>query len=85
MSGEEAMPLPRVLWELSSIPGRETHIFVLICSLHEALIGVFPCKGWGVAASQLALPTLTPLSVAGWGRLQRGAAHWATSVALHTL
>ena len=34
----------------------------------------------GDATSQLDLPSLTPLSVAGWGRLQLGAPHWATSV-----
>ena len=44
--------------------------------------GVLPCEGLGVTASQLYLPSLTPLSVAGCGRLQPGAAHWATSVAL---
>ena len=31
---------------------------------------VLPCKGWGVTASQLDLSSLTPLSVAGCGRLQ---------------
>ena len=46
-----------------------------ICSqrLHRAIRGaqgVLPCVGWGVTASQLDLPTLTPLSVAGCGRLQ---------------
>ena len=30
--------------------------------------------------SQLDLPSLTPLSVAGCGRLQLGGQHWATSV-----
>ena len=34
----------------------------------------------GSAASQLDLPSLTPLSEAGCGRLQLGAPHWATSV-----
>ena len=29
---------------------------------------------------QLDLPALTPLSVAGCGRLQLGVPHWATSV-----
>ena len=33
-------------------------------------------------ASQLDLPALTPLSIAGWGRLQSGAAHWDTIVAI---
>ena len=32
------------------------------------------------ATSQLNLPSLTPLSVAGCGRLQLGVPHWATSV-----
>ena len=34
----------------------------------------------GGATSQLDLPCLTPLSVAGYGWLQLGAPHWATSV-----
>ena len=34
----------------------------------------------GGATSQLDLPSLTPLSVAGRGRLQLGVPHWATSV-----
>ena len=34
----------------------------------------------GGATSQLDLPSLTPLSVAGCGRLQLGVPHYATSV-----
>ena len=34
----------------------------------------------GGATSQLGLPSLTPLSVAGCGRLPLGVLHWATSV-----
>ena len=34
----------------------------------------------GGATSQLDLPSLTPLSIAGCGWLQLGAPHWATSV-----
>ena len=34
----------------------------------------------GDATSQLDLPSLTPLSVAGCGRLQLGVPHWASSV-----
>ena len=34
----------------------------------------------GGATSQLYLPSLTPLSVAGCGRLQLGVPNWATSV-----
>ena len=41
--------------------------------------GVLPM--WvGGATSQLDLLSLTPLSVAGGGRLQLGVPHWATSV-----
>ena len=36
----------------------------------------------GVTASQLDLPSLTPMSVAGYGRLQLEVAHWDTLVAL---
>ena len=34
----------------------------------------------GGATSKLDLPSLTPLSVAGYGRLQLGVPQWATSV-----
>ena len=34
----------------------------------------------GGATSQIDLPSLMPLSVAGCGRLQLGVPHWATSV-----
>ena len=34
----------------------------------------------GGATSQLDPPSLTPLSVAGFGRLQLGVSHYATSV-----
>ena len=34
----------------------------------------------GGANSQLVLPSRTPLLVAGYGRLQLGVLHWATSV-----
>ena len=55
-----------------------------ICSLqlHRCNVwspGVLSCVGWEVTASQLDLPSLTPLFVAGCGRLQLGAPHWATS------
>ena len=36
----------------------------------------------GVTATQFYLSSLTQLSVAGYGRLQLGVAHWATSEAL---
>ena len=54
---------------------------LVICSPHFHQ-GVLPCEGWVVTASQSDLPSLTPLSVVGCGRLQLGAANWATSVAL---
>ena len=41
--------------------------------------GVLPIRVGG-ATSQLDLPYLTPLSVAGCGRRQQGVLHWATSV-----
>ena len=41
--------------------------------------GVLPMRVGG-ATSQLDLPSLTPLSIAGCGRLQLGVPHWATSV-----
>ena len=46
--------------------------------MHEALRGT--AHEGGGATSQLDLPSLTPLSVAGCGRLQLGVLHWATSV-----
>ena len=39
-------------------------------------------EGEVVTASQLDLPYLTPLYVAGSGQLELGVAHWATPVAL---
>ena len=51
---------------------------VPIYKVHDAL------KGYAIriGVSQFDLPSLTPLSVAGRGRLQLGVARWATSVAL---
>ena len=40
--------------------------------------GIAPLNSEGVMASQLDLPSLTSFSVAGCGRLQLGAANWAT-------
>ena len=37
-------------------------------------------EGCRAATSKLDLPSLTPLSVASFGRLQRGFPHWAASV-----
>ena len=50
----------------------------LIYTMHEALEGTAH-EGAG-ATRQLDLPSLTPLSVAGCGRLQPGVPHWAVSV-----
>ena len=50
--------------------------------LHRAIRGahgLLPMRVGG-ATSQLDLPSLTPLSVAGCGRLQLEVHHWATSV-----
>ena len=43
--------------------------------------GVLPMRVGG-ATSQLDLPSLTPLHVAGCGRLQLGVSYWETSLAL---
>ena len=40
--------------------------------------GVLPIRV-GSATSQLDLPSMTPLSVAGCGQLQLGLPHWSTS------
>ena len=44
--------------------------------------GELSSVGWRVTASELDMPSLTQLYVAGCGRLQLRAPHWATSVAL---
>ena len=53
----------------------EMHRFILCtrrsgCTVHEG----------GGATNQLDLPSLTPLYLAGCGRLQLGVRHWDTSV-----
>ena len=48
-------------------------------TMHEEAQGVLPMMVGG-AISQLNLPSLTPLSVAGCGRLQLGVSQWAVSV-----
>ena len=53
----------------------ELHPFIL-CTRR---LGVMPMRVGG-ATRQLDLPSLTPLSVAGCGRLQPGVPHSATSV-----
>ena len=53
---------------------------VLLYGAIRGAHGVLPMMGGGGATSQLDLPSLTPLSVAGCGRLQLGVPHWATSV-----
>ena len=46
-----------------------TDLYVLYASGAQ---GVLLCEEWGVTASQLDLPSLIPLSVAGCGRLKLG-------------
>ena len=41
---------------------------------------VLTCKGWGVTASQLNLPYMMPLSVAGCGRVD---CNWEQPIGLH--
>ena len=55
--------------------GLKLHQFIL-CTRRS---GVLPIRV-GAATSQLDLPSLTPLSVAGCGRLPQGVPHWTTSV-----
>ena len=56
-----------------------------IYTMHKAIRGycqlVLPMRVGG-ATSQLDLTSLTPLSVAGCGRLQLGVPHWATLVTI---
>ena len=61
-------------------PGLTERDLYVLCT--RGAQGVLPCAGRGVTASQLDLPPLPPLSVAGCGRLQLEAAHWATWVTL---
>ena len=51
----------------------------LIYTMHEALGGVLLIRVGG-ETSQLDLPSLMPLSVAGCGQLQLRVPRWATSV-----
>ena len=74
----------KVVASHAGIPGSSpglTEAIYMHCAL-VALRGYCPVKGGGVTASQLELPSLTPLSGAGCGRLQLEAAHWATWVTL---
>ena len=43
--------------------------------------GVLPCKRWWVTASQLNVPSLTPLSAVDCGRQELEATHRVSSVA----
>ena len=74
-----------------TLSGRRSHVrgslsaaSLVICSPHctlqyVELRGYCPVQGGG-ATSQLDLPSLTPLSVSSYGRLQLGAPHYATSL-----
>ena len=53
----------------------ELHRFIL-CTRHPGGTAMWV----GGATSQLNLPSLMPLSIAGCGQLQLGVPHWATSV-----
>ena len=70
-------------WSRVRVPVAAASLMIYVRHLHRAIRGaqgVLPCVGWYVTASQLDLPSVTPLSVADCGRLQLGAPHWATSV-----
>ena len=69
----------------SFVPVAATRLVICGPHLHRAIRGaqgVLPCVRWGVTGSELDLPSLTPLYVAGCGGMQLEAPHWATSVAL---
>ena len=66
----------------SHVRGSLSAASLVICRPHctvQSSGGTALCRVGG-ATSQLDLPSLTPLSVAGCGRLQLGTLHWATSV-----
>ena len=63
-----------------SSPGLTERDLYVLCT--RGAQGVLPYEGRGVTVSQLDLPSLTPLSVAGCGRLQLEAAHWPIWVTL---
>ena len=69
------MWLPRMLYVVGSIPGDQCTDLYYARVAH----GVLQMRLWG-ATSKLDQPSLTPLPVAGCGRLQLGVPHWATSV-----
>ena len=65
-----------------SIPGCCSKSCICRPRKHRAIRGangILPMRVGG-ATSQLDLPSLTPFSVAGCGRLKLGVPHWATSV-----
>ena len=62
------------------VPGQTERDLYVLCASDAQ--GVLPWEWRGVTASQLDLPSLTPLSAASCGRLQLEAAHWATWVTL---
>ena len=74
----------KVVPQMSELSLRFPAEAVLICTLEVGLRGVkgvnSPVKGWGINASQLDLQSLTPLPVAGCGRLQPRVVNCATSV-----
>ena len=69
--------MPRTLKVAGQFPADAAPIY----TVHKGTQGVLPMRLVGVT-SQLSLPPLMPLSVAGCGKLQLEAPHWATSVAL---
>ena len=80
-------PLRGLIFRRSRVRDSPAPASLVICipHLHRVIRGaqgVLSFIGWGVTVSQLDLPSLTPLSVSVFGRLQLGASHWATSVVL---
>ena len=75
----KARPLPRMLEAVGEIPVRGCTDLYFASGSQEALL----CRGYKVTVSQLDLTSLTPLYIAGCGRLQLGVAHCATSVSVN--
>ena len=62
---------------LRDLVGCDDHFRIPTLDLQKCLCSISRySKEWGVTASQLDQPSLTPLSVAGCGRLQMGVAFW---------
>ena len=74
-----SVSIGKVIARMLKLQGRLPAEAALIYTMHEGAQGSLPMRVGG-ATSQLDLPSLTPLSVAGCGWLQLGVSNWAASV-----